>query len=253
MDSILFTIGIIGTDVIHVLLMFRLLTVRKTFCRIVRRGSTEEFEPSPYVFTLLNALLWVHYGLTKPDGFLVATVNGFGAVMEAIYVVLFIVYAVDHSTRVKTVKLAVAADIVAFGVVFLATSLAISALGLRIMVIGTICMCLNIVMYGSPLAATVRFFLLHCCEFESDTLQIPKTVITTKSVEYMPFFLSFFLFLNGGVWATYAVLDKDIFLGIPNGIGFFLGTIQLIIYAMYMTNSKQTTGDASQGSAPLLA
>ncbi|KAK3164251.1 hypothetical protein QOZ80_1AG0014820 [Eleusine coracana subsp. coracana] len=230
MDSILFTIGIIG-NIISVLVF---VSPIKTFCRIVRRGSTEEFEPSPYVFTLLNALLWVHYGLTKPDGFLVATVNGFGAVMEAIYVVLFIVYAVDHSTRVKTVKLAVAADIVAFGVVFLATSLAISALGLRIMVIGTICMCLNIVMYGSPLAAT-------------------KTVITTKSVEYMPFFLSFFLFLNGGVWATYAVLDKDIFLGIPNGIGFFLGTIQLIIYAMYMTNSKQTTGDASQGSAPLLA
>jgi hypothetical protein len=33
-------------------------------------------------------------------------------------------------------------------------------------------------------------------------------------VEFMPFFLSFFLFLNGGVWATYAVLDRDIFLGV---------------------------------------
>lgn len=74
---------------------------RKTFCRIVRRGSTEEFEPSPYVFTLLNALLWLYYGLTKPDGFLVATVNGFGAIMELIYVVLFIVYAGDHAIRVR--------------------------------------------------------------------------------------------------------------------------------------------------------
>jgi hypothetical protein len=41
-----------------------------------------------------------------------------------------------------------------------------------------------------------------------------RTVIATKSVEYMPFFLSFFLFLNGGVWATYALLDRDIFLGV---------------------------------------
>jgi hypothetical protein len=41
-----------------------------------------------------------------------------------------------------------------------------------------------------------------------------KTVINTKSVEFMPFFLSFFLFLNGGVWAAYAVLDRDIFLGV---------------------------------------
>jgi solute carrier family 50 protein (sugar transporter) len=43
---------------------------------------------------------------------------------------------------------------------------------------------------------------------------VQKTVITTKSVEFMPFFLSFFLFLNGGIWATYAVLDRDIFLGV---------------------------------------
>jgi len=53
------------------------------------------------VFTLLNALLWLYYGVTKPDGLLVATVNGFGAVMEAIYVVLFIVYAANHATRVR--------------------------------------------------------------------------------------------------------------------------------------------------------
>ena len=67
----------------------------------MRSGSTEEFEPAPYVFTLLNALLWLYYGVTKPDGLLVATVNGFGAVMEAIYVVLFIVYAANHATRVR--------------------------------------------------------------------------------------------------------------------------------------------------------
>jgi hypothetical protein len=52
------------------------------------------------VFTLLNALLWLYYGLTKPDGLLIATVNGFGAAMEAIYVILFIVYAADQATRV---------------------------------------------------------------------------------------------------------------------------------------------------------
>jgi solute carrier family 50 protein (sugar transporter) len=41
-----------------------------------------------------------------------------------------------------------------------------------------------------------------------------RAVIATRSVEYMPFFLSFFLFLNGAVWATYALLDRDIFLGV---------------------------------------
>ena len=72
-----------------------------TFWRIVRSRSTEEFEPAPYMLRLLNSLLWLYYGVTKPDGLLVATVNGFGAVMENIYVVLFLVYAADHATRVS--------------------------------------------------------------------------------------------------------------------------------------------------------
>ncbi|PAN31024.1 hypothetical protein PAHAL_5G389500 [Panicum hallii] len=235
MDSTLFIIGIIG-NIISVLVF---ISPVKTFWRIVRSGSTEEFEPAPYVFTLLNALLWLYYGLTKPDGLLIATVNGFGAAMEAIYVILFIVYAADQATRVKTAKLATALGVGGFGVVFAATTFAIRELDLRIMVIGMICACLNVLMYGSPLAAM-------------------KTVINTKSVEFMPFFLSFFLFLNGGVWATYAVLDRDIFLGIPNGIGFVLGSIQLIIYAIFMNSkasqsSRETAEDGGQASEPFLA
>lgn len=36
----------------------------------------------------------------------------------------------------------------------------------------------------------------------------------TKSVEFMPFSLSFFLFLNGGVWSGYALLVKDYYIGV---------------------------------------
>lgn len=43
---------------------------------------------------------------------------------------------------------------------------------------------------------------------------VQKTVVTTKSVEFMPFFLSFFLFLNGGIWTIYAVLVRDYFLAV---------------------------------------
>ncbi|XP_020673717.1 bidirectional sugar transporter SWEET17 [Dendrobium catenatum] len=63
---------------------------------------------------------------------------------------------------------------------------------------------------------------------------LQKMVVRTKSVEYMPFFLSFFLMLNGGIWTLYALLDSDFFLGISNGIGFILGIIQLTLYIIYM-------------------
>ena len=40
-----------------------------------------------------------------------------------------------------------------------------------------------------------------------------RTVVKTRSVEYMPFSLSF-LFLNGGVWSVYSLLVKDYFIGV---------------------------------------
>jgi hypothetical protein len=43
---------------------------------------------------------------------------------------------------------------------------------------------------------------------------VQRTVVKTRSVEYMPFSLSFFLFLNGGVWSVYSVLVKDYFIGV---------------------------------------
>jgi solute carrier family 50 protein (sugar transporter) len=32
----------------------------------------------------------------------------------------------------------------------------------------------------------------------------------------MPFLLSFFLFLNGGVWSAYSVLVKDFYIGVSS-------------------------------------
>ncbi|XP_047250674.1 bidirectional sugar transporter SWEET17-like [Capsicum annuum] len=92
---------------------------------------------------------------------------------------------------------------------------------MRIKAIGFLTAGLNIIMYGSPLG-------------------VMKTVVTTKSVEFMPFYLSFFLFLNGGAWTLYPVLLRDWFIGVPNGTGWFLGAVQLVIYAIYR-NPKSST------------
>jgi len=69
-----------------------------------------------------------------------------------------------------------------------------------------------------------------------------KSVIVTKSVEFMPFFLSFFLFLNGGIWAVWAVLKGDVYVGIPNGIGFGLGAAQLVVYMIYRKGKPKREG-----------
>ena len=59
----------------------------------MRNGSTEDFRWLPYVTTLLSTSLWTFYGLLKPGGLLVVTVNGAGAALEAAYVTLYLIYA----------------------------------------------------------------------------------------------------------------------------------------------------------------
>ncbi|BBG97243.1 Nodulin MtN3 family protein [Prunus dulcis] len=90
---------------------------------------------------------------------------------------------------------------------------------IRIDAAGLLCSVFSMIAYASPLSAM-------------------KTVVALKSVEYMPFLLSFILFLNGGIWTLYAILAKDLFVGIPNGTGFLFGTAQLILYAIYWKPSK---------------
>lgn len=61
-------------------------------------------------------------------------------------------------SKAKTAVLVAALDVGFLGAVVLVTSLAVHG-SLRVMVIGTICACLNVFMYGSPLAAMVSRIL----------------------------------------------------------------------------------------------
>ncbi|KAI3770533.1 hypothetical protein L6452_01669 [Arctium lappa] len=211
--TISFLIGIIG-NVISILMFASPIG---TFKRVVKTKSTEDYKGIPYITTLLSTSLWTFYGLMKPGGLLVVTVNAVGSGLQLIYVVLFLIYAPKRK-RMQSLKLVAVLNIGFFGVVVAVTLGAFHG-DKRLLISGIICAGLTIGMYVSPLSAM-------------------RIVIKTQSVEYMPFFLSFFQFLNGGVWAAYSLLVKDIFIGVPNGIGFVLGSIQLILYARYKNKSS---------------
>jgi len=208
MADVSFILGVVG----NVISLLVFISPVKTFRRIVKKKSTQNFKSLPYICTLLSTSLWTYYGLIKPGGLLIYTVNGAGAVLETVYVILFIIYA-QKELRLKTIMLVLLVDVISFAAVFLVTFLALNH-QTRLTVIGVLCVFLTLGMYSSPLA-------------------IMRSVIVTKSVEFMPFFLSFFLFLNGGVWAVWAVLERDVYVGIPNGIGFGLGAAQLVVYMIY--------------------
>lgn len=78
---------------------------RPTFRRILRNKSTEDFSGLPYIYSLLNCLLCLWYGLpwVSRDLILIATVNSIGAIFQLVYVTIFIVNA-TQSRRVIIIK-----------------------------------------------------------------------------------------------------------------------------------------------------
>ncbi|XP_052190736.1 bidirectional sugar transporter SWEET1 [Diospyros lotus] len=199
------------------LLLFLAPTI--TFKRIIANKSTEQFSGVPYVMTLLNCLLSAWYGLpfVSPHNILVTTINGAGAVIESIYVLIFLIFA---PKKEKGKILALLTFMLA---VFSAVAL-ISLFALhgkhRTIFCGLAASVFSIIMYASPLS-------------------IMRMVIKTKSVEYMPFFLSLCVFFCGTSWFIYGLLGKDPFLFVPNGFGSALGTAQLILYAIYRGNKGE--------------
>lgn len=222
MANFSFILGIIG-NVISILMFAAPI---KTFKRIIKKKSTEDFKGIPYITTLLSTSLWTFYGLLKPGGLLVVTVNGTGALLHIVYVTLFLIYA-PKILKIQSMKLVAIINIAFLGVVIAITLLALHG-STRLTLVGILCAGLNIGMYASPLSAA-------------------RTVIKMKSVEYMPFFLSFFQFLNGGVWTAYAVLIKDYYIGVPNGIGFILGAAQLILYFIYYKSTPTKSTEEKRG------
>ncbi|KAE8718698.1 Bidirectional sugar transporter SWEET2 [Hibiscus syriacus] len=184
-----------------------------TFKRIVRNQSTESFSGLPYIYALLNCLICTWYGtpLVSYDNVPVMTVNSIGSVFQITYIVVFIVYA-NREKRIRMLGLLLAV----FGLmaIIVAGSLQIADRGTRWVFVGLLSCASLISMFASPL------FIINL-------------VIQTKSVEFMPFYLSLSTFLMSTAFFLYGVFNFDAFIYVPNGIGTALGILQLALYFHY--------------------
>ncbi|KAI9108404.1 hypothetical protein K1719_020595 [Acacia pycnantha] len=208
--------GILG----NIISGFLFLSPVPTFVGIWKKGSVQEFSPAPYLATLGNCMVWTLYGLpiVHPNSILVVTINGSGIVIEVVFIVLFLIYS-PPKKRVKVLAWVILELIFMAALTVLTLTLAHSHKK-RSAIVGTVCIIFNVMMYASPLA-------------------VMKLVITTKSVEFMPFFISLAAFGNGVAWTTYALIRFDPFITVPNGLGTLLAVAQLILYATYYKNTKQ--------------
>lgn len=197
-----------------------------TFRRIIRNRSTEQFSGIPYIYALLNCLICAWYGcpFISYDNFLITTVNSVGAVFQLSYVIIYITCA-EKRKKLKMSGLLLAV----FGVfaVIAIGSLLVTDLELRHLIIGYLSCATLISMFASPLS-------------------VMNLVIQTRSVEFMPFYLSLSTFLMSTSFLLYGIFNFDPFIYVPNGIGTVLGIVQLGLYFYYHDNSKQ------ENRAPLI-
>ncbi|OVA17429.1 SWEET sugar transporter [Macleaya cordata] len=212
-----FMIGLLG-NIISVMVY---LAPLPTFYRVYKKKSTEGFQSIPYVVALFSAMLWIYYAFLKSDdAFLLITINSIGCIIETIYISIFITYA-PKTARVLTAKLLVLMNFGLFSLILLLTLLLAKGSN-RVRILGWVCVAFSACVFAAPLS-------------------IMRLVIRTKSVEFMPFSLSFFLTLSAILWFSYGFLLKDLYVALPNVLGFIFGVLQMGLYAIYKDGTKVVT------------
>ncbi|KAL6210668.1 hypothetical protein ACLB2K_015900 [Fragaria x ananassa] len=121
-----------------------------TFKRIVKNRTTEQFSGIPYVMTLLYCLLFAWYGLPfVSNDILVSIFNGTGAVMESVYVLVFIAFA-PKKEKAKILGLFTFV-LAVFSFVALVSVFSLHG-NSRKLFCGVAAAISSVVMYGSPLS-----------------------------------------------------------------------------------------------------
>ncbi|XP_016496632.1 bidirectional sugar transporter SWEET1a isoform X2 [Nicotiana tabacum] len=187
------------------------------------------------ILGILNSLLLLlapMYSLpfVSPNNMLVTIIGASGTSIQATYVLIFLIFAPSWKEKAKISGILFLLFLI-FSTVALVSIFALHGYK-RMLFCGLVSAIVGISMYGSPLT-------------------IMRLVIKTKSVEYMPLFLSIFAFTCSITWLVYGLLGADPFIYVPNVVGALLGLVQLILYAVYRDIKREVKKEAVDESVKM--
>lgn len=211
-DRLRLTVGILGNAASMLLYTAPILT----FARVINKRSTEEFSCVPYILALTNCYFYTWYGLPIVscgwENLTIVTINGIGILLELSFILIYFWFAT--ATGKKKVAILMTAITLLFVSCATTSALVFDEHHHRKILIGSIGLVASVAMYCSPLV-------------------VVKQVLQTKSVEFMPFYLSLFSFITSLLWLLYGLLSHDFILASPNLIGCPFGILQLALYFKY--------------------
>ncbi|KAG8087837.1 hypothetical protein GUJ93_ZPchr0010g10614 [Zizania palustris] len=183
-----------------------------TFVQVYRKKSTGGFSSVPYVVALFSSVLWIFYALVKTNSRPLLTINAFGCGVEAAYIIVYLLYA-PRKARLRTLAYFFLLDVAAFALIVVVTLYFVTK-PYQVKFLGSVCLAFSMAVFVAPLSIIFK-------------------VIKTKSVEFMPIGLSFFLTLSAVAWFCYGLFTKDPYVMYPNVGGFFFSCVQMALYFWY--------------------
>ncbi|GFP90310.1 bidirectional sugar transporter nec1 [Phtheirospermum japonicum] len=221
-ENLAFIFGLLG----NVISFLVFLAPLPTFYTIFKKKSSEGFQSIPYSVAFFSASLLLYYAFLKTNAYMIVSINGIGCVIEAVYLSIYLVYA-PKKAKIFTMRLILLFNVGGLGVVMAVSLLAVKG-SKRVSLVGWVCAIINLAVFAAPLS-------------------IIRRVIRTKSVEFMPFTLSFFLTLCATMWFFYGFFVRDYYIALPNVMGFLFGIAQMTLYLIYKNAKKDSDTNLELG------
>ncbi|XP_076652503.1 sugar transporter SWEET1 [Halictus rubicundus] len=186
-------------------------------CRkIIKNGSTGNSSPLAFITCYTSCVLWMRYGMLIEDHFILL-VNIFGAVLQASYVYVYILYSVKKLKIVREMIMATCF----LGAVYI-YSFYEQDKSLAAKYVGFLSCTVTVLFFASPL-----MMMAH--------------VIRMKNTESLPFPIIMASLVVSSQWFAYGCLLDDRFIQIPNFLGCVLSAFQLCFFVIY--RNDQSAGE----------